>query len=263
MADMLSQAIIVCRYEWRQVWRNTLTWAAVGCLILIPLAMSVVFSGTIQQNGHPVAEKVRLTYAMVVGITMVNFLATLYALCLCLERTGSSYLRHNDILVLARSLPRPAFWFAKYLGIAVPSLLYSLLGMAVLGLDLLRRGAGFFPNLFLSVLPIALGLCLIAALYLALRNHFGNFLIFFVWLLALPVLYVGDLWHLYGGILRDGHRFGLLTLLPQLGGLHGVAMGWAHASLWREGATWALVNGMLWVAAALGTGTWVFLRKRL
>jgi hypothetical protein len=263
MAGTATRLLAVCRYEWRQAWRNVLTWAAIACLVSIPLAMSLVFTGTIQQNGHPVAEKVRLTYAMVVGLTLVNFLSTLYVLCLCLERTGSSYLKHNDILILARALPRPAFWCAKFFGLVIPGLMYSLAGVLVLAADLLRRGAGFFPNLLLSEIPIALGLALIAGLYLALRNHFGNFLIFFLWLLALPVIYVGDLWHIYGGFLRDGPRFGLLTLLPQLGGLHSVALGWAHFTLWREGAFLILVNGSLWLIAALAMGTVIFTRKRL
>lgn len=255
---------IILRYELRQATRNLLTWAALLCLLGLPPAMGFIFGGSIQVNGHPVAEQIRQTYGVVVGLTTVNFLATLYVLCLSLERTGSSYLRHNDILILARSVGRMPFWLAKWAGIFLPGLAYLALGLVFVLEEIVRHGGIWAPGLLAAELPMGLGLMLLAALYLALRNFFGNFIIFFVWLLVLPVLYVGDLWHLYGGVLREaGPRLGLLGLLPQLGSLHGLALGWAQPNLERPEALLSLVNGGIWILAGVAFGLIAFVRKRL
>ncbi len=257
-------AFALCRYELRQAWRNVLTWAALICLLLIPFAMRLVFGGTIQVNGHPVAEQIRLVYAVVIGVTLVNFLATLYLLCLALERTGSSYLKHNDILVLARGTPRSAFWLCKLGGIWIPGLVYTFIGLTLVIVEIGRHGSGFIPKLWLAGLPLGLGLGVIATLYLALRNAFGNFFIFFLWLLVMPVLYVADLWKLYGGVLKEaGPKLGIFDLLPQLGTLHGVAMGWGHFTLWRPGGPVGFVNVAAWLVLGMALGLIAFWRKRL
>jgi hypothetical protein len=264
MKPMARILLALCRYELRQAWRNVLTWAAVGCLVLIPLSLRLVFSGSIQVNGHPLAEQIRLVYAIVIGVTLINFLSTLYVLCLALERTGSSYLKHNDILVIARSTPRMTFWMSKLAGIWIPGMAYVFAGLTLLILEIARNGSGFLPKLWFAQIPLTLGLGLIATLYLALRNTFGNFFIFFLWLLIMPVLYVVNLWQIYGGVLREaGPNLGLFAYLPQIGSLHSLALGWGHESLWRPGGAVGLINVGLWLAAGLIFGASVFRNKRL
>jgi hypothetical protein len=261
---LFYSAWIILRYELRQALRSVLTWAAFPCLAVIPPIIGVVFGGSIQVSGHPVGEQFRQSYAVAIGLTAVFFLATLYVLCLCLERLGSSYLRHNDILVLARSVSRPAFWLAKLSGIVIPGIIYTLLGLLFVFEEIWRHGGSWVPNILMAQFPISLGLFTIAVLFLALRNAFGNFIIFFVFLLVLPILFVGDLWSIYAGVLREAESgLGFLSIMPQLGGLHALALGLGHPSFWRSAAVLASINTALWSVAGITIGLLGFKRKRL
>jgi hypothetical protein len=261
---LFYSAWVIVRYELRQALRSVLTWAALPCLAVIPPIIGVVFGGSIQVSGHPVGEQFRQSYAVAIGLTAVFFLATLYVLCLCLERLGSSYLRHNDILVLARSVSRSSFWLGKLSGIVIPGIVYTFLGLLLVVEEIWRHGGPMAPNILTAQFPMSLGLITIAVLFLALRNAFGNFIIFFVFLLVLPILFVGDLWSIYAGVLREAKSgLGFLSVMPQLGGLHALALGLGHPSFWRPDAVFASVNTALWSAAGLIVGLLGFRRKRL
>jgi len=264
MGDFFTHARVLVGYELKQVRRNHLTWAALACLAVLPPLMSMIFGSTIQVSGHPVAGQLKQGYAVAVGLTAVHFLATLYVLCLCQERLGSSYLRQNDALVLSRSISRYAFWLGKLAGIVVPALLYTALGLILLAEEIWRHGGEFSFGILLAELPYALGLTTVASIYLAARNSFGNFLIFFGWLLILPIIYFANLWQLYSGVLREaGPQLGWLQILPQLGGVHAFAMGGAQYTLWRPAAAYSLVSVAVWLAVSLVVGAFAFHRKRL
>jgi len=139
--------------------------------------------------------------------------------------------------------------------------LYGTLGLLFLWEELFRVGAAQSGRLLFLLLPLGLTVACIITVYFSLRNFLGNFLIFFIWLVALPVFFLTGLWHYYADTLNGNFRF--LLLLPQLGGLHAWAMGMIHSSLERPQTSWALLNVVCWMLATLTLGSVVFMRKRL
>jgi hypothetical protein len=185
----------------------------------------------------------------------------LYALSLCLERSGFHYLRDNDVLVLARSVGRVPFYAAKVGAVFLNAGVYATVGFLWLWQELVRIGASGVAKLLALLLPLALTLACVIAVYFALRNLLRNFLIFFLWLLALPLFFFAGLWHCYADSLKGGLR--TLLILPQFGGLHAWALGVVLPSLYRPEADWAPVNMILWSLAAFAVGLAIFLRKKL
>lgn len=106
-------------------------------------------------------------------------------------------------------------------------------------------------------------MCLVT-LYFFMRHFLSNFLLFFLWLLLLPIIYVVNLWHYYGGALRAGTDPGsILGWLPQFGGMHAYSLGIIDDTFLRKDAWLALVNGALWTLLALVCGVLLFNRKKL
>ena len=244
--------------------KGPLLWAALGSLLLLLLPVRFLSLGEFSVNGQPVGQAYRLIYVLAVGYSTVVFLTTLFTLCLCLDRTGPHYLRNNDLLVLSRAVGRPAFYLAKMASVLLPSLVFAALGLTVLWEELFRVAGVNVYRILLLILPLALSMACLVSLYFLMRNFLGNFMIFFLWLLLLPILYVANLWKYYGGALREGSaHFSVVGLLPQFGGLHAHALGMVHDFFRRDESWQAMGNGALWTALALAAGLLVFSRKRL
>jgi hypothetical protein len=244
--------------------KGPLLWAALASLILMLLPVRMLFVGDFSVNGQPVGQPFRLIYVLAVGYSTIVFLTTLFTLCLCLDRTGPHYLRNNDLLILSRAVGRPVFYLAKLGAVLIPSLAYAFLALCLFWEELYRIAGVNLYRIFLLIFPLALSMLCLISLYLLMRNFLGNFMIFFLWLLFLPVIYVGNLWRYYGGALREGApRVPLLGMLPQFGGIHAHSLGMVH-DFFRRDETWqALANGTLWAAVSLATGILLFSRKRL
>jgi hypothetical protein len=252
---------VLVRHEFAGGFKGPLFWIALACLFVLPLPVRMAYGGEIMILGRTVGESYRLAVALVGGFSVLMFFSTLYTLCLCLERTGSHYLRSNDLLILARATGRFPFYAAKLASVFLNAFLYGALGLIGLWEELSRIGASGATRLFPLLLPLGMNLACLIAVYFFLRNFFRNFLIFFLWLIALPVLFLAGLWHCYADPLKGGLR--VFLWLPQLGGLHAWALGAVHPALDRPEADWALLNVGLWTAVAFTAGALIFLRKRL
>src|SRR5690606_30835885 len=97
-----------------------------------------------------------------------------------------------------------------------------------------------------------------------MRNFLGNFMIFFLWMLMLPVIYTGNMWRYYAGWMHEEGLFvTVLGLLPQFGGIHVHSLGAIIPRLLRDESWHALVNGAAWSLLGLLAGVFFFSRKRL
>jgi hypothetical protein len=89
-------------------------------------------------------------------------------------------------------------------------------------------------------------------------------MIFFLWLLFLPVIYVVNLWRYYGNVISEaGPVARLIGMMPQFGGVHAWSLGVVSDGLRKEYAWHALANMGLWTGVAVGAGIYLFNRKRL
>lgn len=244
--------------------RGPLLWVALFSLGLVIIPVRFIFVGEFSVNGQLLGQELRLNYVLAVGYSTIVFLTTLLTLCLCLDRTGNHYLRNNDLLILSRAFGRSAFYIAKIASVLVPAAIYGALAITLFWEELYRIAGVNLFRVFLLILPLTLSMGCLVSLYFLMRHFFGNFIIFFLWLLLLPVIYVGNLWSYYAGVFREGApRIPILGILPQFGGIHAYSLGLVGDVFLREDAWHAVANGSLWTAMALATGLWVFSRKRL
>lgn len=251
-------------FELMPSFKGPLLWAAAAGLVLLVFPVRILSMGEFTVNGQPIGQEVRLPVALAIGQSLIVFLTTLVALCLCLDRTGAHFLRNNDLLVLSRPLGRPSFYLAKLVSVLAPALLYGLLAIALFWEELWRTSGINIYALFPFFLPMALGITCLAALYFLMRNFLGNFMIFFLWLLVLPVIYFANLWRYFAGSLREGApQVPVLGLLPQFGGLHAHSLGMVNDYFAREDTWRAVANCGIWTVLALALGLWLFNRKRL
>ncbi len=244
--------------------KGPLHWVALASLGLLVIPVHFIFVGEFSVNGQLLAQDLRLNYVLAVGYSTIVFLTTLLTLSLCLDRTGIHYLRNNDLLVLARNFGRPAFYFTKLASVLVPALVYALLGLSLFWEELYRLAGVNLFRVFLLILPLSLSMTCLVTVYFLLRHFLRNFVIFFLSLLLLPVIYIGNLWRYYGGALREGvPHVPILGLLPQFGGIHAYSLGMVADAFIREDTWQALANGFGWTAMALGVGVFLFTRKQL
>lgn len=244
--------------------KGPLLWAALASLVLVVLPVRYILVGDLSFNGRLVGQELRLPYVLAIGFSIIVFLTTLFTLCLCLDRTGPHYLRNNDLLILARDMGRPAFYLAKIASVLIPSLAYAFCALALFWEELYRVAGINLPRVFLLIAPLSLSILCLVGLYFLMRNFLGNFMIFFLWLLMLPVIYAVNMWKYYGGWIQESGMFvTLIGLLPQFGGIHVHSLGSIIPGLLREQSWHALASGAIWSAAAIGAGLFVFNRKRL
>ena len=118
--------------------KGPLLWVALASLGLLVIPVRFIFVGEFSVNGQLLAQELRLNYVLAVGYSTIVFLTTLLTLSLCLDRTGIHYLRNNDLLVLARSFGRPAFYLTKMLSVLVPAIVFAALGLTLFWEELYR-----------------------------------------------------------------------------------------------------------------------------
>ncbi|MDB5106891.1 MAG: hypothetical protein JWP91_4580 [Fibrobacteres bacterium] len=260
--SMRLRAILL--FELAPVVKGPLLWAALASLIVLVVPIRYIMVGDIKFNGELVGQALRLNYVVAIGYSTIVFLTTLFALCFCLDRTGTHYLRNNDLLILSRNVGRPALYLAKIASVFLPALAYGMVAVALFWEELYRVAGVNLSNLFILVIPLGLTTFCLVSLYFLLRNFMGNFMIFFLWLLLLPVIYVVNLWRYYGGFLREGGLFtNTVNMLPQFGGIHAWSLGKVSDFFLREESWHALANGALWSVIAVVTGLFLFSKKRL
>jgi hypothetical protein len=251
-------------FELMPTLKGSMPWAALAGLLLFEAWLRFLMSGSFAFNGKAVGQIDRLVFVAAFGYSGIPFLATLLTLSLCLDRTGAHYLRNNDLLVLARGVGRKRFYLAKIGGVLAPVLAYSAIALGMFWIELYRNAHVNLYSVFLLILPLSLSLACLVSIYFLMRNFLGNFMIFFLWLLLLPVVYVSNLWHYYAGVLREGvPQAPFLGFLPQFGGIHAHSLGMIHDFYRRDGTWHALVGGSVWTVLALIAGMWVFSKKRL
>jgi hypothetical protein len=242
-------------------------WAALAGLVIYDWWLRFLFGGhfTFIANGKSAAPQFDpLVFLAALGYSGIPFIATLLTLSLCLDRTGAHYLRNNDLLVLSRGLGRVAFYLAKMASVLLPVFVYATMSLGVFWAELYRNAGVNRYQVFALILPLALALGCLTSLYFLMRNFLGNFMIFFLWLLLLPVIYVSNLWHYYAGVLREGApEAPFLGFLPQFGGMHAYSLGLINEIYRRDNAWHAIVGVGIWTVLGLGVGLWVFKRKRL
>jgi hypothetical protein len=259
---MRLRAILL--FEMTPFFKSPLPWAALASLILLVLPIRFIMVGDIHVNGELVGQALRLNYVVVIGYSTIVFLTTMLTLCFCLDRTGTHYLRNNDLLILSRAVGRPQFYLAKMASVLIPSLAFGVLAVALFWEELYRVAGVNLSHVFILIAPLALSTFCLANLYFLMRNFMGNFTIFFLWFLLLPVIYVANLWRYYAGSLREsGPIANLINMLPQFGGVHAWSLGTVSDFFMRQESWHALANVALWSAVALATGLSVFSRKRL
>jgi hypothetical protein len=264
MGGALKKWRAMLAFEMVPTLKGPLPWAALAGLILFETWLRFLMSGSFSFNGKVVGQLDRLVFVAAFGYSGIPFLATLLTLSLCLDRTGAHYLRNNDLLALSRGVGRMSFYLAKIAGVLVPVLVYSLAALGIFWLELYRNAGVNLYRIFLLIFPLALGLACLVSIYFLMRNFLGNFMIFFLWLLLLPVIYVSNLWHYYAGVLREGvPQAPFLGFLPQFGGIHAHSLGMIHDFYRRDGTWHALAGGGVWTVLALAAGLWVFTKKRL
>lgn len=251
-------------FELAPALKGPLLWAALASLVVLVVPIRYVMSGEIHMNGELIGKAFRVNTVLVVGYSTIVFLTTLFTLCFCLDRTGPHYLRNNDLLVLSRDVGRPAFYLAKMASVLIPSLAYGILAICVFWGELLRLTGIDLHQVFLLIVPLGLSMACMVGLYFLMRNFLGNFMIFFLWLLFLPVIYVVNLWRYYGNVIDEaGPVSRAIGMLPQFGGVHVWSLGVVSDSLRKEHAWHALANTGLWTAGAIALGLYLFKRKRL
>jgi len=251
-------------FELMPVLKGPLPWAALASLVILVIPVRIIFTGEFSVNGQQVGLDPRLNYVLAVGYSTIVFLPTLFTLCLCLDRTGTHYLRNNDLLMLARSLGRPVFYLAKMAAVLLPAIAYGAVALALFWEELYRIAGVNLFRIFLLIFPLSLSMACLVSLYFLMRNYFSNFLIFFIWLLLLPVIYVGNLWRYYAGMFRDGvPHVPILGMLPQFGGIHAYSLGMIGDKFMRDETWHALANGAVWTVVAVSAGLYLFSRKRL
>jgi hypothetical protein len=251
-------------FELAPALKGPMPWAALASLIVLVVPIHYVMAGEIHMNGELIGKALRVNTVLVVGYSTIAFLTTLFTLSFCLDRTGSHYMRNNDLLVLSRDVGRPAFYLSKMLSVLIPSLAYGLLAIIVFWGELLRIAGIDLHQVFLLIFPLSLSMACLVSLFFLMRNFLGNFMIFYLWLLLLPVIYVVNLWRYYGNVISEaGLVSRLIGMLPQFGGLHAWSLGLVSDTFRREHAWHALANMGLWAAAAAGLGLYLFNRKRL
>lgn len=244
--------------------KGPLVWAALAGLLPMVVLVRYFSAGEVSLNGRLIGEEARLVPLLFIGYMLINFLATLLTLCLCLDRTGAHYLRNNDLLVLSRAMGRSSFYLAKIASVFVPAAAYSVLALGLFWEELYRNAGVNLYRIFVLILPMSLGVLCLITLYFLLRNFLSNFMIFFLLLFILPIIYCGNLWGYYSGLIGEGlPQLPALGFLPRFGGVFLHALGMIHDKfLWPE--TWkALVNCGMWTACSVAVGLWLFHRKRL
>jgi hypothetical protein len=251
-------------FELAPALKGPLPWAALASLALLLLPIRYVMVGDIHVNGELVGQAVRLNYVLAIGYSTIVFLTTLFTLCFCLDRTGPHYLRNNDLLILTRDVGRPAFYLAKMASVLIPSLAYGVLAICLFWGELYRIAGIDLHRVFLLILPLGLSMSCMVSLYFLMRNFLGNFMIFFLWLLLLPVIYVVNLWRYYAAFISEGGLIPrLVGLLPQFGGIHAWSLGAVSDFYLRDESWHALANTGAWAALSLGLGLYLFSGKRL
>ncbi|HKP95699.1 MAG TPA: hypothetical protein VJ385_08075 [Fibrobacteria bacterium] len=260
--SMRLRAVLL--FELAPVLKGPLPWAALASLMLLAVPIRYIMVGDIHVNGELVGQALRLNYVVAIGYSTIVFLTTLFTLCFCLDRTGPHYLRNNDLLILSRAVGRPHFYLAKMVSALIPSLAFGILAVALFWEELYRVAGVNLSRVFILILPLGLSMLCLVSLYFLMRNFLGNFMIFFLWLLLLPVIYVANLWRYYAGVLRDsGPLADLINMLPQFGGVHAWSLGTVSDFFLRSESWHALANVALWSLVATVTGLFVFLKKRL
>jgi hypothetical protein len=252
-------------FELAPALKGPLPWAALAGLLVLVVPIRFVMSGEIHvANGELIGKALRVNTVLVVGYSTIAFLTTLFTLSFCLDRTGPHYMRNNDLLILSRDVGRPAFFLAKMASVLIPSLAYGILAITVFWGELLRIAGIDLHQVFLLIFPLGLSMACIVGLYFLMRNFMGNFMIFFLWLLFLPVSYVVNLWRYYGNVISEaGPVSRIIGMLPQFGGVHAWSLGLVSDSLRKEHAWHALANMGLWAAISMAAGFYLFTRKRL
>ena len=245
--------------------KGPLVWAALAGLLLLELPIWVISDGQFSFNGQLIGKESRLTYVLWIGHSYIALLTTLLTLCLCLDRTGTHYLRNNDLLVLARAVGRISFYVAKVGSVLAPAMAFSAAALGIFWLELWRQTGINHAAVFAHLFPLWLSLACLVCLYFLMRNYMGNFIIFFLWLLLLPFIYLGNGWRYFAPeAWREGvPGFFSLSWLPQFGGLHVHALGLVKAMDPVEPTWVALLNASAWTVAAAVAGAWLFSRKRL
>jgi hypothetical protein len=148
--------------------------------------------------------------------------------------------------------------------VLIPSFAFGAVAVALFWEELYRVAGVNLSHVFILIVPLCLGSSCLASLYFLMRHFMGNFMIFFLWFLLLPVIYVANLWRYYAGSLREsGPIANLINMLPQFGGVHAWSLGTVSDFFMRQESWHALANVALWSAVALATGLSVFSRKRL
>jgi hypothetical protein len=260
--SMRLRAVLL--FELAPVIKGPLLWAALASLVVLVVPIRYIMVGDIYNNGELVGKALRLNYVVAIGYSTIVFLTTLFALCFCLDRAGNHYLRNNDLLILSRNVGRPAFYLAKIASVFMPALAYGFTAIALFWEELYRVAGVNISNVFILILPLGLGTLCLVSLYFLMRNFAGNFMIFFLWLLLLPVIYVVNLWTSYAGFLREGGGITrMINALPQFGGLHAWSLGTVSDFFMRPESWHALVNCSVWTAGSLVVGLFLFGRKRL
>ena len=261
-ATMRRRAILF--FELGPALKGPLLWAALAGLFLLAVPIRYIMVGYIHVNGELVGQALRLNYVVAIGYSTIVFLTTLFTLCFCLDRTGTHFLRNNDLLVLARAVGRPQFYLAKMASVLIPSAGYGILAVGLFWEELYRVAGVNLSQVFLLVLPLTLSMLCLVSLYFLMRNYLGNFILFFLWMLLLPIIYVVNLWGYYAGVLQEGNAFTeLIDALPQFGGIHVWSLGVVSDFFLRPDSWHALVNGAVWSGIAIAAGLFVFSRKRL
>lgn len=255
----------VLAFELAPSLKGPLLWAAVVGLLLLEIPIWVVSTGQFSFNGELIGWESRLKYVLWIGHSYIALLTTLLTLCLCLDRTGPSFLRNNDLLVLSRAVGRTSFYGAKVASVLLPAMAFTAAALLLFWLELYRRMGINHAAVFAQFVPLTLSMACLASLYFLMRNYMGNFIIFFFWLLLLPFIYLGNGWRYFAPEeWRQGvPSFFSLGYLPQFGGLHIHVLGQVKAITPLEHTWVAWLNCSLWTAAALAAGVWLFGRKRL
>lgn len=260
--SMRLRAVLL--FELAPVIKGPLLWAALASLILLVVPIRYIMVGDIYNNGELVGKALRLNYVVAIGYSTIVFLTTLFALCFCLDRAGNHYLRNNDLLILSRNVGRPAFYLAKIASVFIPALAYGFIAIALFWEELYRVAGVNISNVFILIFPLGLGTLCLVSLYFLMRNFAGNFMIFFLWLLLLPVIYVVNLWSSYAGVLAEGGGFTrIINLLPRFGGIHAWSLGTVSDFFMRPESWLALANCAAWTAGSLAVGLFLFSKKRL
>jgi len=243
--------------------RGSFFWLALASLVLLIIPVRIIFTGEFSINGQAVGTDPRLNYVIVIGYSILVFLTTLFALALCLERTGNQYLNNHDLLILSRNVGRTSFYLTKLASVILPTVLYAFIALSLFWEELYRLAGVNLFLIFVLIFPLTLAMTCLTSLFFLLRNYLSSYMIFFICLIGLPIIYGTNLWHYYAGALRGSEpHFSFLEILPQFGGVHAYSLGLIGDQFFR-GDTWhALVNIFVWTVVSLLLGLKIFSKKR-